>query len=113
MLTLVRAARQHGNQNCQIPKREELLVRRNPARLGSARNEAQAMAFHESVQVVATYSRKVGNLRMSENLLFRFYRYHLTSPPESQESFNFLASREVETPRRDKRSPLRHGANNQ
>jgi hypothetical protein len=46
------------------------------SRLGRARDEAQAMALHETVQMLDTDSGKVHDLCMSEYFLARFYGYH-------------------------------------
>src|SRR5580704_6701264 len=74
--TSVRAAREQCDQQNQIPWREQQLVGLNFGRLGRASDEAQAVALHESVQMLDADSGEVHDLFMSEYFLARFYGYH-------------------------------------
>jgi hypothetical protein len=56
------------------------------SRLGRARDEAQAMALHEIVQVLDANSGKIRDLSVSEYFLARFYGYHGLASPYSANS---------------------------
>lgn len=73
---LMRAAREQGNQNHQVPRREQPLFCFIADSLGGSCDEAQAMPFRKTMQVVRTNSGKVSDLCVGENFLARFNDYH-------------------------------------
>jgi hypothetical protein len=76
----VRAAREQCHQDRQVPWREEPLIGLDCSRLGDTRDEAQAMALREIVQMLDANPGKVHDLFMSEDFLTRFNSYQGTSP---------------------------------
>jgi hypothetical protein len=71
------------------------------SRLGHARDEAQAMALHEIVQVLDANSAKVHDLCVSEYFLARPYGYHGLASPYSANT-QYLTNIHTSGPARQK-----------
>ena len=78
------ALREKRDQNHQVRKREEPLVRINPRGFCRASDESQVTAFGEIVQVLDTNPRQSGDFRISENFLARLHGNHGLAPGTTQ-----------------------------
>jgi len=72
----VRAAREQGDQYHQVRQCEQPLICLLARRFRSPRDKAQMSALRKIADVVHADASQAGDLRISENLLARFYGNH-------------------------------------